>query len=153
MRAADTVVAIALILLGGVVIADAARLGIGWGTDGPKSGFFPFCLAVLMVAACTVILVQARRTRVSVSFVTRRQLDPVLKVLWPATAAVVLMQFVGLYVAAAVYLTFYTRMVGHHRWLVVIAIAVLTPVVTFFVFETWFLVPMPKGPLEAWLGY
>jgi hypothetical protein len=26
-------------------------------------------------------------------------------------------------------------------------------VVTFFVFETWFLVPMPKGPVEAWLGY
>jgi hypothetical protein len=26
-------------------------------------------------------------------------------------------------------------------------------VVTFLVFEKWFLVPMPKGPLEAWLGY
>jgi hypothetical protein len=23
----------------------------------------------------------------------------------------------------------------------------------FVVFEMWFLVPMPKGPLEAWLGY
>jgi putative tricarboxylic transport membrane protein len=27
------------------------------------------------------------------------------------------------------------------------------PVVAFLVFERWFLVPMPKGPLEAWLGY
>jgi hypothetical protein len=27
------------------------------------------------------------------------------------------------------------------------------PVITFLVFETWFLVPMPKGPLEAWPGY
>ena len=26
------------------------------------------------------------------------------------------------------------------------------PLVTFLVFEQWFLVPMPKGPLEAWLG-
>ena len=26
-------------------------------------------------------------------------------------------------------------------------------VVTFVIFERWFLVPLPKGPLEAWLGY
>jgi hypothetical protein len=26
-------------------------------------------------------------------------------------------------------------------------------VVAFVVFDQWFLVPMPKGPLEAWLGY
>jgi putative tricarboxylic transport membrane protein len=26
-------------------------------------------------------------------------------------------------------------------------------VLTFVVFEKWFLVPMPKGPLETWLGY
>jgi len=25
--------------------------------------------------------------------------------------------------------------------------------VTFYVFEIWFLVPMPKGPLEAYFGY
>jgi hypothetical protein len=26
-------------------------------------------------------------------------------------------------------------------------------VVTFLIFEVWFLVPLPKGPLEARLGY
>jgi len=26
-------------------------------------------------------------------------------------------------------------------------------VILFMVFELWFLVPMPKGPLESWLGY
>jgi hypothetical protein len=25
--------------------------------------------------------------------------------------------------------------------------------VFFLIFERWFLVPLPKGPLEAWLGY
>jgi len=35
----------------------------------------------------------------------------------------------------------------------VIGLAVAIPVVTFIVFEQWFLVPMPKGPLETWLGY
>ena len=153
MRTADLVTALALMLLGGVVIFDAARIGIGWGTDGPKSGFFPFWLAVIMLAACVLILVQSVRSKSPAPFVTRKQLGPVLKVLWPAAAAVALMQFVGLYVASALYLAFYMRWVGRHAWLVVITVAVLVPVVTFFVFETWFLVPMPKGPLETWLGY
>ena len=153
MRAADVLTAVVLMLLGGVVIADAVRLGIGWGTDGPKSGFFPFWLALLMLVACALILVQSLRRKSSASFVTGEQLSPVLKVLWPAAAAVVLMQFVGLYVASALYMAFYMRWVGRHAWPVVIALAVLIPVATFFVFETWFLVPMPKGPLEAWLGY
>ena len=140
-------------LLGGVVIVDALRIGIGWGTDGPKSGFFPFWLAVLLVATCAVILLQALQTRSPAPFVTRRQFGPVLTVLWPATAAVALMHFVGLYVASAVYLAFYMRLVGRHAWFLVLTLAVLIPLVTFLVFETWFLVPMPKGPLEAWLGY
>jgi hypothetical protein len=29
----------------------------------------------------------------------------------------------------------------------------VVPVILFMVFELWFLVPMPKGPLESWLGY
>ena len=153
MRAADVLTAVVLMLLGGVVIADAVRLGIGWGTDGPKSGFFPFWLALLMLAACALILVQSARRKSSPPFVTWERLSPVLKVLWPAAAAVVLIQFVGLYVASALYMAFYMRLVGRHRWLVVITLAVLIPIATFLVFETWFLVPMPKGPLEAWLGY
>ena len=153
MRTADVLTAVVLMLLGGVVIADSVRLGIGWGTDGPKSGFFPFWLALLMLAACALILIQSVWRKSAAPFVTREQLGPVLKVLWPAAAAVALMQFVGLYVASALYMAFYMRLVGRHGWLVVIGLAVLIPVVTFFVFETWFLVPMPKGPLEAWLGY
>jgi hypothetical protein len=35
----------------------------------------------------------------------------------------------------------------------VIVLAVSVPVLTFMIFELWFLVPMPKGPLEDWLGY
>jgi len=153
MAAANAITAVVLMLLGGVVIFDALRLGTGWGTDGPKSGFFPFWLAVILVGTCVLILVQSLRERSSEPFVTRAQLVPVLKVLAPATAAVVLMQFIGLYVAAALYLAFYMRLVGRHTWFVVVTIAILVPVVTFLVFETWFLVPMPKGPLEAWLGY
>ena len=153
MRAADITTASVLLLLGGVVLFDAVRLGIGWGTDGPKSGFFPFWLAVAMIGACGVILLQAWRRAADKPFVTRERLAPVLKVLWPAVTMVALIHFVGLYVASALYLGFYMRWVGGHGWIAVALCAVGVPVLTFVVFETWFLVPMPKGPVEAWLGY
>lgn len=73
--------------------------------------------------------------------------------LWPAVAAVALMQFVGLYVASAFYLGLYMRWVGRHSWSAVLLLSIGIPVVIFLIFEKWFLVPMPKGPLEAWLGY
>ena len=153
MRAANLVTASVLLLLGGVAIFDSVRLGIGWGTDGPKSGFFPFWLALLLVVSCSLIAVRAAFRASAKPFVSREQLRPVLKVLWPATAMVVLTQVIGLYVASALYLGFYMRWVGRHSWLAVVALSIAIPVATFLIFEKWFLVPMPKGPLEAWLGY
>ena len=153
MRPAELVTASSLMLLGGVAIFDSVRLGIGWGTDGPKSGFFPFWLGLLLVVMCGLIFMQAARRASTKPFVSREQLRPVLKVLWPATGMVALTQLVGLYVASALYLGFYMRWVGRHSWLAVIVLSISIPIATFFIFEKWFLVPMPKGPLEAWLGY
>jgi hypothetical protein len=153
MRAADLATAALLVLVGGVVIHDAVRLGIGWGAEGPRSGFFPFWLATLMVVTCLGIVVQAARRPTGRPFVTRAQAAPVAAVLGPALAMVLATQFVGLYVAAALYMGFYMRWVGRHPWPLTLALAVAVPLATFIIFERWFLVPMPKGPLEAWLGY
>jgi putative tricarboxylic transport membrane protein len=35
----------------------------------------------------------------------------------------------------------------------VAAVAVGVPFVTFLIFERWFLLPLPKGPIEAYLGF
>jgi len=153
MRLADLVTASFLALLGGLVVFDAVRLGTGWGTDGPQSGFLPFWLGALLIAACVTIFLQAAWRADGAPFVTRQQLGPVLKVLAPAVAFVALIHWLGLYVSAALYTGFYMRWIGRHAWLTVLAVAVLFPLVTFLVFEKWFLVPMPKGPLEAWLGH
>ena len=154
MRAADIVTAAVLMAVGGLVMFDAVRLGYDWGTDGPKSGFFPFWLSVAMVLACALLIVQALRQRGGDRpFVTRAQLRPVLAVLVPATAMVALMEVAGLYVASTLYIAFYMRWVGRHRWATVVVLALGIPIATFVIFERWFLVPMPKGPLEAWLGF
>jgi hypothetical protein len=164
MRAADIITAAVLLLLGAVVLSDALRLGIGWGTDGPQSGFFPFWLAVLLLTICLIVLVQAVRRGATTPFVTGEQAVRVGKVLAPLAAFVIVMggieigehtllPGVGLYVAAAIYMAFYMRWVGRHGWSIIALVSVIVPVVAFIVFERWFLVPMPKGPLESWLGY
>ncbi|HEX7230761.1 MAG TPA: tripartite tricarboxylate transporter TctB family protein [Candidatus Binatia bacterium] len=153
MRAAEYITAFVLMALGGIVLVDAVRLGIGWGTDGPRSGFFPFWLALIMIVTCAVILWQTFRHGSREVFVTREQLGPVLKVILPAAAMVLLTHFLGLYVAAALYTGSYMRWVGRHSWMSVVAVALAISVISFVIFELWFLVPMPKGPVESWLGY
>ena len=153
MRTADLTTALLLMAGGVLVLWDSLRLGFGWSTDGPKSGFFPFWLAVVLLACCAGIIVQALRRADRRPFVTREAVGPVLKVLVPATLFVGLIQLIGLYVASTLYMGVYMRWIGRHSWLAVVAWSVGFSVSTFLVFETWFLVPMPKGPLEAWLGY
>lgn len=159
MRLAELLTAAALMGLGGVVIADAVRLGIGWGDEGPRSGFFPFWLAVGLTATAAVLVVQAWRSAPARPLVSRERLRPVLTVLGPLAGFVVLIDppgpwgGLGLYAAAGLYLAFSMRWIGRYRWITVLPVAVLVPVIAFLVFERWFLVPMPKGPLEAWLGY
>ena len=153
MRTADAITAAVLLLLGGVVLLDAIRLGFGWGTDGPQSGFFPFWMALLLVLSSAVIVARTLRRAPGPRFVTREQLRSVLTVLLPAVGMVLLTQTLGLYVASAIYLAFYMRWVGRHSWAAVAALALGVPIVTFIIFEQWFLVPMPKGPLETYWSY
>ena len=159
MRALDLFTAAVLMLLSATVIYDALRIGVGWGLEGPESGFFPFWLAAILTAVSVVLFVQALRSRSQKPFVTGERFVPVLKVLGPLAGFVILTDppgpwsGLGLYVAAGLYLGFYMRWVGRHHWHTVLALATAVPVLTFFIFETWFLVPMPKGPVETWLGY
>src|SRR5919106_6067499 len=146
MRLADLVTAGFLMLLGGVVLYDAARLGTGWRGEGPRSGFLPFWLAALLVAVSVLIFGQALVRRANRPFVTRRQLVPVAKVLGPLAAFILLTDppgpwsGLGLYVAAAFYMGIYMRWVGRHHWVPVVGLSVAVPVVAFVVFEQWFLV-------------
>src|SRR5689334_5302602 len=149
MRAADIIAASLLSALGLLVLGEAVRLGFRWGPDGPQSGFFPFWLSVILIGHTLTIIVRALRRRAEKPFVTAGQLRSVLTVAVPAAAMVLVTQFFGLYIASALYLAFYVRWVGRHSWFIAVALAVCVPVVTFVVFERWFLVPLPKGPVEA----
>jgi hypothetical protein len=154
VRTADIVCGVLLGVVGVVVLVEGLRLGIGWSTDGPQPGFFVFYLGVALLASAGLIVVLAiRRGSNARPFVAPAQFRSVAKVFLPAVLMVILTQVVGLYVSGAVYLATYMRWIGRHSWALILLVAIGVPVVTFLVFEVWFLVPLPKGPLETRLGY
>jgi hypothetical protein len=154
-RAMDIVVALIFVAVALLVIADSVRLGFRWEEGvGPGSGYFPFYVAVIMGAASLVNLVRAifdRQAGAEV-FVTRPAFWRVLAVLVPLIVFVFAIAFVGIYVAAAVFMAlFMIYFGGYFVWALPVGAGVAVGL--FFLFEKWFLVPLPKGPLEAWLGY
>jgi hypothetical protein len=71
----------------------------------------------------------------------------------PTLVYVVLVAFIGIYVASALYIATFMLWQGKYRLLPALAISVGVPVALFLLFEIWFLVPLPKGPVEHLLGY
>jgi hypothetical protein len=153
VRTADLVCGLCLAVAAVVVLVEGLRLGIGWSSDGPQPGFFVFYLGVALLASAGIVAVLAARRSDSRRFVEGGQLRSVMTVLGPAALMVVLTHLVGLYVSGALYLATYMRWIGRHSWVLIALVAIGVPVATFLVFEVWFLVPLPKGPLEARLGY
>src|SRR5262245_18502199 len=50
-RSVEIAVTLAIALFGVIVILGSLAVGVGWGAEGPKSGFFPFYLGAVIVAA------------------------------------------------------------------------------------------------------
>lgn len=153
-RAAELAVAVLFMLFAAVVMADSLRLGARWAADGPQAGYFPFYLGVIIAACALITFVLGLRLRGerNRAFVEVGQLRLVLTVLVPSAIYVALVGWLGIYVCAVLYIAFFMRVLGRYAWWKVAAVALGTSVTFFLVFERWFLVPLPKGPVETWLG-
>ena len=154
MRRAEILCAAALLLVAAIALRETLHLSIGWGDTGPRAGFFPFWLAVILAGSCLFTLVQGLRQRQTPEpFLRREALRSVLTVLLPIGGAFILIEVVGFYFTALLYLLGYMRWTGRHAWTTTLLISLLFPVFIFFVFERWFLVPLPKGLLEAYTSF
>jgi|SRR5689334_22342438 len=153
-RTAELIVAAGFFVLGALVVADSVRLGARWGADGPQPGYFPFYVGLLICIASAANALSALRLRGerNGSFVEVGQLKLVLSVLVPSAIFAALVGWLGIYVAGAIFVAFFMRWLGKYPWWMVAAVAIGNSVVFFLIFEIWFLVPLPKGPLEALLG-
>jgi hypothetical protein len=154
-RAADALMAAFMFAVGVVIVVSNYQLGAGWAKDGPESGYFPLRIGVLICIASVIVFVQALRDRklAAKTFVTRAKLKPVLLVLVPTIVYVAGIQFIGIYVASAIFIAAFMRTMDKYSWTKTLAISVGLNVLLFWLFEVQFMVPLPKGPLEAYFGY
>ena len=153
----DTVVAAVLFVFGAVVVVEARRLGAGWTSDGPGSGYFPFYIGLIVCISALGVIWQARavKTRDEGTFVNREQLGRVLSVLVPAAIYVLGIWLLGIYVASAIYIALFMIILGKYPTVKSVVLAVIVNVVFFLMFEVWFKVPLYKGILDPlrFLGY
>src|SRR5262245_61512711 len=152
-RRLELVVAVLLFLIGAVVIYDSVRLGARCGDDGPQAGYFPFYVGLLICAATAAVFFRALsdKMKAAKAFVTRTAFGQVLWMLVPSIVYVALIKAIGIYVASTMFIGFFMRRLGRYPWATTVAVAVGVSVVFFLLFEVWFKVPLPKGPLESWL--
>ena len=159
VRTWEVLMALAFLVFGAVVVWDSRRLGSGWSPDGPQAGYFPFYIGVLICISSLANLVASLGTgaKGTKAFVEWRQLKMVLIVMVPCMIYVALIAnpwfSLGIYVASAIYIAAFMRILGKYPWPKTAAVSIGTMGVFFLMFEIWFKVPLPKGPLEAWLGY
>jgi hypothetical protein len=153
-KTAEIVVAAVFLLLGAVVIFDSVRLGVSWGEDGPQAGYFPFYIALIICLSSLVNAVYALMVRPekSKAFVEIGQLRLVLAVLVPTAIYTAVIGWLGIYVASILFVGLFMRWLGKYAWWKVLAVSVGNSVVFFLIFEMWFSIPLPKGPVEALLG-
>ena len=147
---------LAVVLAFAVLMAwDNWRTGIAWESTGPKAGYFPFYVSMILACACAYGLVAEifKRGKPDVPFVRRNQFKRVMQVFVPTLAYVPATQWLGLYVASFILIAGFMIWVGRIKpWKSVVTAYVFSAIM-FVIFEVAFDVIMPKGPLEHLLGY
>ena len=157
IRAWEVVVAALFLAFGAVVVWDSRRLGAQWGSDGPQAGYFPFYIGAIICISSVINLYQAVARADREAFVKWGQLRMILVVMLPSFVYIALIAnpwfSLGIYVASAIFIAFFMRYLGKYGWVKIAAVSIGTMVACFVMFEIWFKVPLPKGPLEAALGF
>ena len=156
-RWVELVVALLIVALGALVVVTAMRVGIAWGDDGPQAGYFPFIIGCILTSPGAWIAGEDRLRMEASSRHglrhARRAEARCCSMLLPTIAYVALIWFLGIYVASAIYIAAFMIWQGKYRWLPALGVSVGVPIALFLLFEIWFLVPLPKGPIEQLLGY
>ena len=150
----EWVTALAMFLLGVLVIVDSVRGGIRWVEDGPQAGYFPFYVGVLLCLSSlwNFAKIFVDRETARKSFVSVASIRLIFAMLLPTVAYVILIGWIGFYVSSILFIGLFMVWLGKYSWARSALVSGAVVVCTFLMFELWFRVPLPKGPLEALLG-
>ena len=154
MRAAELIMAGVMAIFSLYLMWKSAELPIGWiPGEGPGGGAFPFWLSVgMLVCSAWVIVRWIKRTsppsRSTEPYMDKRAFK--LFLIGAGSLAVMIgsIHIIGVYGAVPLFLIFYMRFLGRHRWVTTGTLAAATPVVLFLFFEIALRITLPKGLTE-----
>jgi putative tricarboxylic transport membrane protein len=153
-RTIEIAVALSTLAFGFIILVGSLQVGIDWGVEGPRPGFFPFYISLFIIVAGIYNLVQAT-TLGGIKdglFSSWEQLRRVMSVVVPSAIYVALVPFLGMYVSSILLIAVFMMWLGRYNAWKTIPIAVGVPAIVYFVFERYFQIALPKGPVEYWLG-
>lgn len=121
--------------------------------EGPGSGFWPFWLSFTMFLSCVWIVINWIRGTSAPSQSTEPFLDDygqrtLITVGGGLIGFLFVIYVLGFYGAIPLFLIYYMRFLGRHRWVVTLSVAVGMTVFCFFFFDIAMRIVLPKGYLE-----
>ena len=156
MRWMELLVAACFILAGMLVVADSIRVGNSWGSDGPEPGYFPFYIGCLMLAGAFWVVLQTllswKRDGGQEVFAERHEFNLMTLMLIPTAVFTAAIFVVGIYIASFIFIAAFMVWQGNYSYLKSAWVASSISSALFVLFEIWFLLPLPKGIMETWIG-
>jgi len=153
----EAVVAFIVLVIGAVVVYGSRELGSGWTSDGPGAGYFPFYIGIILCISGAGILYEALlgKNKNTEPFIDADQFKRVMSVLLPIGLYILAVQFLGLYIASALYIALFMIILGKFSWGKSIIVALTATLLFFMMFEVWFKIPLHKGKFDllSFLGY
>lgn len=150
VRSAELVAGGAFVALGVLLMVEANSLGPGWGPSGPRPGFFPFGLALVMALGGLGAIVEGvKGNRLHPVFENAQEVEDLLKVGIPLALAIASVAYLGFYIMAALYIGLFAWWYGRFRWPSALLAGVGTSFALFMLLERGFRIPMPRSP---WYG-
>jgi putative tricarboxylic transport membrane protein len=153
-RAVEIAVALLALVFGIIVLVGSLQVGVNWGSDGPRPGFFPFYIALFIIGGSIYNLAQAVVLGGIKQglFSSWEELRRVMSVVVPTTVYVALVPFLGIYVSSLLLIGVFMMWLGKYSFWKTAPIAAGVPAIVYIVFERYFQIALPKGPIEYWLG-
>ena len=117
LNAVEVGVVLLLLALGAVIFYEAVRLGPGWTYSGPQPGFFPMIMTLAMITgALGTLLYCIFKPDRRPCFEAAHEVINLTLVGAPILLLIIAMQWLGLYIAAGIYLALFMIFYGKFRW-------------------------------------
>ena len=156
MRWMELLVAACFILAGILVVTDSMRVGNSWGSDGPEPCYFPFYIGCLMLAGAFWVVLRTllswKRDGGQEVFAEKHEFNLMMLMLIPTAVFTAAIFVLGIYLASLIFIAAFMVWQDKYSYLKSVLVAASISSALYVLFEIWFLLPLPKGIIETWLG-